>query len=48
VFSRANVIAQYANRRGLKLNETRHLMVCAEVHNLPGGNLNVIKIKRKV
>jgi len=29
----------------LKLNETRHFMVCAEVHNLPGGNVNDIKIK---
>lgn len=44
MFSRVNIIVHYVNQKGLKLNET-HFMVCAEVRNLPGGNLSVIKVK---
>ena len=45
MFSRANIIVHYVNRKGFKFNGTRHFMVCAEVNNLQGGKVNVIKIK---
>jgi hypothetical protein len=34
----------YVNLEGLKLNETRQLLVCAVVDNLPSENLNAIKM----